>query len=41
MRTNAQRVLPQLQLAEERLAQFAHGERGTLRIGMECYPCYE
>lgn len=37
----AQRVLPQLQLAEERLAQFAHGERGTLRIGMECHPCYQ
>ena len=41
MRTDAQRVLPQLQLAEERLAQFAHGERGTLRIGMECHLCYE
>jgi LysR family transcriptional regulator for metE and metH len=40
-RTGAQRVLPQLQLAEERLAQFAHGERGTQRIGMECHPCYQ
>src|SRR5690606_8938629 len=30
----AQRVLPQLSLAEERLQQFAQGERGTLRIGM-------
>ncbi len=36
----AQRVLPQLALAEERLRQFAQGERGTLRIGMECHPCY-
>jgi LysR family transcriptional regulator for metE and metH len=36
----AQRVLPQLSLAEERLQQFAQGERGTLRIGMECHPCY-
>ncbi len=37
----ANRVLPQLNLAEERLAQFAQGERGTLRIGMECHPCYQ
>jgi len=37
----AQRVLPQLALAEERLRQFAQGERGTLRIGMECHPCYQ
>ena len=37
----AQRVLPQLDMAEERLRQFAQGERGTLRIGMECHPCYQ
>ena len=37
----AHRVLPQLSLAEERLSQFAQGERGTLRIGMECHPCYQ
>jgi len=37
----ASRVLPQLALAESRLRQFAQGERGTLRIGMECHPCYE
>ena len=37
----ANRVLPQLALAEERLHQFAQGERGTLRIGMECHPCYQ
>lgn len=37
----ANRVLPQLDLAEERLSQFAQGERGTLRIGMECHPCYQ
>ena len=37
----AQRVIPQLDLAEERLRQFAQGERGTLRIGMECHPCYQ
>ena len=37
----ANRVLPQLALAEERLRQFAQGERGSLRIGMECHPCYQ
>jgi LysR family transcriptional regulator for metE and metH len=37
----ANRVLPQLALAEERMRQFANGERGTLRIGMECHPCYQ
>lgn len=37
----AERVLPQLHQAEERLHQFASGQRGTLRIGMECHPCYQ
>ncbi len=37
----ANRLLPQLEQAEERLRQFARGERGTLRIGMECHPCYQ
>lgn len=37
----AQRLLPRLELAEERLRQFAQGERGSLRIGMECHPCYQ
>ncbi|MBS1091780.1 LysR family transcriptional regulator [Gluconobacter sp. Dm-74] len=37
----ANRLLPQFSLAEERLVQFANGERGTLRIGMECHPCYQ
>ena len=37
----ANRVLPQLDQAESRLRQFAQGERGTLRIGMECHPCYQ
>jgi len=39
--TVAQRILPQIAQAETTLKQFAHGELGTLRIGMECYPCYE
>ena len=37
----AERVLPQLFHAEERMRQYAQGERGTLRIGMECHPCYQ
>ncbi|WP_082054383.1 LysR family transcriptional regulator [Methyloterricola oryzae] len=37
----ANRLLPQLAHAEERLRQFALGERGTLCIGMECHPCYQ
>lgn len=37
----ANRLLPQLEHAEERLLQYAQGERGTLRIGMECHPCYQ
>lgn len=37
----ANRLLPQLDHAEERLRQFALGERGTLRIGMECHPCHQ
>jgi LysR family transcriptional regulator, regulator for metE and metH len=37
----ANRLLPQLALAEERIHQFAQGERGSLRIGMECHPCYQ
>jgi LysR family transcriptional regulator for metE and metH len=37
----ANRLLPQLAHAEDRLRQFAQGERGKLRIGMECHPCYQ
>ena len=34
----ANRVLPQLDLAEARLKQYAQGERGTLRIGASTTP---
>ncbi len=37
----AERLLPQLERAEEHLKQYAEGARGTLRIGMECHPCYQ
>ena len=37
----ANRVLPVLEDADDKLKQIAQGERGTLRIGMECHPCYQ
>lgn len=37
----ANRLLPQLEYAELRMQQYAEGVRGTLRIGMECHPCYQ
>ncbi len=37
----AQRLLPQLEHAEKVVEQIARGHRGTLRIGMECHPCYQ
>lgn len=37
----ANRVLPQFEHAETAMAQIAAGQRGTLRIGMECHPCYQ
>lgn len=37
----ANRVLPVLDHAEDKLKQITQGERGTLRIGMECHPCYQ
>ncbi|WP_448192633.1 LysR substrate-binding domain-containing protein [Azospirillum sp. sgz301742] len=35
----AQRVLPQIEHAERVLADFASGQRGAFRVGMECHPC--
>ena len=37
----ANRVLPLLDHAEGKLKQISKGERGTLRVGMECHPCYQ
>lgn len=37
----ANRVLPVLSHTEDKLKQIAQGERGALRIGMECHPCYQ
>jgi LysR family transcriptional regulator, regulator for metE and metH len=37
----ANRVLPQLEQAEQSLADYARGVRGSLHVGMECHPCYQ
>jgi len=37
----ANRVLPQLEHTEQLMQQISKGRRGTLRIGMECHPCYQ
>lgn len=37
----ANRLLPQFEHAEMVIGQFARGLAGTLRIGMECHPCYQ
>jgi len=37
----ANRLLPQFDHAEKIMRQYAQGQRGTLRIGMECHPCYQ
>ena len=37
----ANRLVPQFTNIERQLEQFARGESGTLRIGMECHPCYQ
>lgn len=39
--STARRMVPQFRHAEERLHRFATGEMGTLRIGIECHPCYQ
>lgn len=37
----ANRTLPQLEHTEHLIEQIAKGKRGSLRIGMECHPCYQ
>lgn len=36
----AERLLPQLERLDTVLTEYAAGQYGTLRIGMECHPCY-
>ncbi|WOH36231.1 LysR family transcriptional regulator [Thalassotalea fonticola] len=37
----ANRLLPQFEHAELEIQDIAAGQRGTLRIGMECSPCFQ
>lgn len=37
----AQRVLPQIERAEDVLSDYRYGQRGSLKIGMECHPCHQ
>lgn len=37
----ANRLLPQFERIDETLRQYAGNERGSLRVGMECHPCYQ
>lgn len=37
----ANRLLPQLEQLDQVLIDYAKGNRGTVRIGMECHPCYQ
>lgn len=39
--TVAQRVLPQIERAEDTLSDYRYGQRGSLKIGMECHPCHQ
>lgn len=39
--SSAQSVIPVLQRTEQTMQAYAEGRQGNLRIGVECYPCYE
>lgn len=39
--STAKRMIPQFIRTEGQLVQFSRGERGSLKIGMECHPCYQ
>ena len=41
LQREAARLLPQLEHIDEVLKQYASGDKGMLRIGMECHPCYQ
>jgi LysR family transcriptional regulator for metE and metH len=41
LQREAARLLPQLEHVDEVLHQYASGDKGMLRIGMECHPCYQ
>lgn len=37
----AQQILPIIEQTEKTLKAYGEGRQGILRIGVECYPCYE
>lgn len=37
----AERLLPQFENSEQLIKKIADGRQGSLRIGMECHPCYQ
>lgn len=37
----AEQILPVLENTEHLLTEIGRGKRGTLRIGIECHPCYQ
>ena len=37
----ANRLLPQLEYADQVIERYARGKKGIIRIGMECHPCYQ
>ena len=37
----AQQVLPVIEQTEQTLKAYGEGRQGILRIGVECYPCYQ
>ncbi|MCC2607005.1 LysR family transcriptional regulator [Planctobacterium marinum] len=39
--THARRLLPQFEHIEQEISGFKSGVQGKLRIGMECYPCFQ
>jgi LysR family transcriptional regulator for metE and metH len=39
--SSAHEILPILEQTEQTLKALAEGKQGILRIGVECYPCYE
>ena len=41
LQREASRLLPQLERVDQVLRQYASGDKGTVRIGMECHPCYQ
>ncbi|WP_422381284.1 LysR family transcriptional regulator [Marinicellulosiphila megalodicopiae] len=38
---SAEKLLPQFEKIEDNLKLMAQGEKGILKIGMECHPCYQ